>query len=192
MRGFDCSSLRQRQSLDSFEHNFKTLFKHLSIDDVLAAGTSEPFRDGWIAIHFAQATSAAELWLTSKGHHDDFFVSQSGDPPIAFQATEALAPGRRRGDERRQHRDRIRQISQEEMEAEERAAGSTLLSACDRKLFAKNSRVVVYWNFATFGPDGFDDEIASCLKALIGPCFEELWLIRHPRLLKIHSNYWGA
>jgi hypothetical protein len=101
-------------------------------------------RDAWIADSFARAIGAHQVRLPEE-LWPDFEIRCSDGSIIQYEATEAMEPGRKRGDEYRAWQSngwKIRHVSQDKLEARRDAIPLALRTAVKTKVRPSTTRVL--------------------------------------------------
>jgi hypothetical protein len=139
-------------------------------------------RDAWIADSFARAIGAHQVRLPEEPW-PDFQIRYSDGAIVQYEATEAMQPGRKRGDEYRAWQSngwKIRHVSQEELEARRDAiplALRTAVKAKVRKQYPKDAALVVYLNISShFWDDDTIPNLSEFTKEAFGP-FDSVWVL---------------
>ncbi len=177
---FGDNPFRTRRPLAAFRQLLEDEFGDIDSADIFShSRLGGVYRDAKIAADFAEARSATAVGLTSAGAKDDFEIELPSGEIAAYQATEVMDHGRRRGQEWRKWRDEGYEIQQDDGAFRSHPVfGSLMLCAAYRKLIRGHRRLVLYVNTGGYLSADKKLHTENVLGLLIGACFEELWLLR--------------
>jgi len=177
---FGNNPFRTRQPTAAFRQLLEIEFRDIDPADIFShSRLGGVYRDAQIAAGFAEARSAISVCLASAGARDDFEIELSSGEVTAYQATEVMDHGRRRGQEWRKWRDDGYEVQEDDGAFRSHPVyGSLMLCAAYRKLIRGHRRLVLYVNTGGYLSAEKKAHTESMLGLLIGACFEELWLLR--------------
>lgn len=171
--------LAQWQTPEAMSRLVDDAMSKLGSVDLFNQGGLALLRDAWIAAKFGQIQQAQEVHLVADTWPD--FELKIDERVEAYEAVEADAPERRRGDEYRNSTGEIQDDSVEDWVARADQAPEWLETACRKKAnkrYGARVNLVVYLNLSEYGIR--QKEIESCFPSAteaVKNSFDAVWVL---------------
>lgn len=162
-----------------------TWLGRINSEDYFTHPGLQPVRDAWIAGTFAHHLGAPSVCLPAD-RWPDFQVTLPSGTILDFEAVEAMAPGRKRGQEYREWRSqgyRPRVTSQDQTPSALRALVPLALQGAVQNKVQKGyprgaAALLIYLNIGVYFWDAdIEDQLAECTRDAFGP-FKSVWVMR--------------
>ncbi|MCC6787094.1 MAG: hypothetical protein IT547_04585 [Hyphomonadaceae bacterium] len=190
----DVERLRAARPLKEFARIVSRMERRLPYEVLMAGNRGKPWREAWIALNFGVARSATHLQLAAAGlPGEDFYMKRADEAWYAFEATEAMLPGRKRDEEVKANKPEHGQVIHLEdcdIRRESDGALPALVSALQKKArTSRGDRLVVYWNTGwLIGAADFIDGLKTQTAPFRG-AFAEAWIMGKASLFRVAPDF---
>lgn len=186
--------LRTARPLKEFARIVGRMERRIPYDVLMAGNRGKPWREAWIALNFGVARQATHLQLAAAGlPGEDFYLKRAGERWRAFEATEAMLPGRKRDEEVKASTPAHGQVVRLEdcdIRRESNGALPALIAALQKKArTSRGDRLVIYWNTGWLIGAGAFIEGLKTESLPFRETFAEAWIMGKASLFRVAPDF---